>query len=248
MDMYRAAAFSVNNYFVQLELATGMCQVTKMAKNLGVKVGTQGRDLVGYYQDKPSFTLGSVEVSPLSMAEAYATFAARGIHCNPIIIDTITKQDGSQLAPPSADCKRVIPQDVADGVNKVLAYVMTNGTGAKAATADHRPQAGKTGTISSNEAVWFAGYTPEVAGVAMISIDNQKNPFIKNRQARGGHPFRSTGVKHYTVPSTGVYLNGSGSADAGKKIWKPTMDAYLKNVPKTAFVEPPVSITGGRSR
>jgi membrane peptidoglycan carboxypeptidase len=248
MDMYTAAAFSVNNYFVQLELATGMCDVTKMANSLGVKVGTQGRNLVDYYQDKPSFTLGSVEVSPLSMAEAYATFAARGLHCNPIIIDTITTQDGSQLAPPSADCKQVIPQDVADGVNKVLAYVMTNGTGAKAATADHRPQAGKTGTISSNEAVWFAGYTPEVAGVSMISIDNQKNPFIKNRQARGGHSFRATGVKHYTVPSTGVYLNGSGSADAGKKIWKPTMDAYLKNVPKTAFVQPPVTITGGRSR
>ena len=44
-------------------------------------------DIVDYYQHTPSFTLGSVEVSPLSMAEAYATFAARGIHCNPIIID-----------------------------------------------------------------------------------------------------------------------------------------------------------------
>ena len=38
----------------------------------------------------PSFTLGTVEVSPLSMAEAYATFAARGIHCNPIIVSKIT--------------------------------------------------------------------------------------------------------------------------------------------------------------
>jgi membrane peptidoglycan carboxypeptidase len=241
MDMYRAAAFSVNNYFVQLELATGMCKVTKMAKNLGVKVGTQGRDLVDYYQDKPSFTLGSVEVSPLSMAEAYATFAARGIHCKPIIIDSITTRDGKKIEPPSATCKRVISKAVADGVNKVLRYVMTNGTGKRAMTADRRPQAGKTGTISSNEAVWFAGYTPEVAGVAMISIDNTKKPFIKHRRG-----FRHTGVKGYRVPSSGVYLAGSGSGDAGMKIWKPTMNRYLRGIPKTRFSQPPRDITAGK--
>ena len=37
--MTEAAEFSVNTYFVQLELATGMCRVTKMAKKMGVKVG-----------------------------------------------------------------------------------------------------------------------------------------------------------------------------------------------------------------
>jgi membrane peptidoglycan carboxypeptidase len=248
MNMYKAAAFSVNNYFVQLELATGMCDVTKMAEKVGVKLGTRDRDLVDYYQHIPAFTLGSVEVSPLSMAEAYATFAARGIHCSPIIISTITRPDGTQVAAPSANCERVMSTDVADGVNKLLAYVMTNGTGRKAATADHRPQAGKTGTISSNEAVWFAGYTPDVAGVAMISIDNRKSPFIKSPQARRSGQFRSTGVKRYRVPSTGVVLDGSGSADAGKKIWKPTMDSYLKGVSRTDFVEPPRSITGGAQR
>ena len=47
-------------------------------------------DIVKQFQDKPSFTLGTVEVSPLSMAEAYATFAARGVHCDPIIVSKIT--------------------------------------------------------------------------------------------------------------------------------------------------------------
>ena len=62
--------------------------------------------------DKPSFTLGSVEVSPLSMAEAYATFAARGIHCSPIIVSKIgttrTKQEARGAG--RANCKRVIEQ------------------------------------------------------------------------------------------------------------------------------------------
>ena len=98
IGMTEAAEFSVNTYFVQLELAAGMCRVTKMAEKTGVKVGARigqpAVDIVKDYQDKPSFTLGTVEVSPLSMAEAYATFAARGIHCDPIIISKITTRNG----------------------------------------------------------------------------------------------------------------------------------------------------------
>src|SRR5690349_9392102 len=241
MDMYNGAAWSVNTYFVQLALDTGMCRVTKMAQQLGVKSGSRDRDLVDFYNDKPSFTLGSVEVSPLSMAEAYATFAARGIHCNPVIVSKITTRTGKDLAPLDADCKRVISKDVADGVTRLLTRVMAHGTGTRARITDGRQQAGKTGTIDSNEAVWFAGYTPEVAGVAMISIDNRKKPFI-----RGKAGFRSRGVKGYRVPSSGIYLEGSGSGDAGMKIWKPVMSSYLKNKPKTSFKTPPSKILHGK--
>ena len=246
MNMYRGAAMSVNTYFVQLEMDTGMCRVTKMAKKLGVKLGTQDRDIVDYYQHTPSFTLGSVEVSPLSMAEAYATFAARGIHCDPIIIESVTTRTKKKLEVPDGNCKRVMSKDVADGMNKLLAGVMKNGTGTRARTADGRPQAGKTGTIDSNEAVWFAGYTPDVAGVAMISIDNTKKPFIKSSKAKAAGEFRSRGVKGYRVPSTGVYLEGSGSGDSGMKIWKPTMEKYLADIPKTSFKSPPSRIERGK--
>ncbi|HET9874006.1 MAG TPA: transglycosylase domain-containing protein [Propionibacteriaceae bacterium] len=241
MNMMLAAQRSVNTYFVQLELDTGMCRVTEMAKKLGVKLGTPDRDLVDFYQDKPSFTLGSVEVSPLSMAEAYATFAARGIHCDPIIVDKIITGDGKELAAPNANCQRVLDKDVADGVNKLLGSVMTRGTGQRAATSDGRPQAGKTGTIDSNEAVWFAGYTPEIAGVAMISIDNQKKPFQKGKPG-----FRRSGVKNYRLPTSGTFLEGSGSGDAGMKIWKPTMERYLRNVPATDFNEPSGNVENGK--
>jgi membrane peptidoglycan carboxypeptidase len=247
MDMMTAAAFSVNNYFVQLELATGMCDVTKMAKKLGVKVGSPNRPLVGFYQRIPAFTLGSVEVSPLSMAEAYATFAARGIHCRPIIIDKIETRDGQRLKAPSAQCERVLSTEVADGMNKLFAHVMTSGTGKRAMTQDRRPQAGKTGTINSAEAVWFAGYTPDIAGVAMISIDNRKRPFIKSKAAKRSGAFRRHGVNGYVVPSTGQRLEGSGSGDAGMKIWKPTMDSFLKGVSPTKFHQPPASISGRKS-
>jgi membrane peptidoglycan carboxypeptidase len=240
MDMYRAAEYSVNTYFVQLALEVGMCDVTKMAEKLGVDSSTPGAP-ISSYADKPSFTLGTVEVSPLSMAQAYATFASGGIHCDPIVVAGITDSSGADREVTSANCKRVIPEDVANAVNSMLSKVMTNGTGRRAMLADRRPEAGKTGTIDGNAAVWFLGYTPQAAGAAMISIDNTKKPFDKSAAS-----YRE-GLKGYTVPSTGVYLEGSGSGDAGSKIWKPAMQKYLSGTPGTAFSAPPASLVYGQS-
>ena len=245
INMTQASEGSVNTYFIQLELATGMCRVVKMAKKMGIKLGyPDGQppiDVVEEFQDKPSFTLGTAEVSPLSVAEAYATVAARGRHCDPVIISEITTRTGKKLEPLNANCKRVMDQKVADGVNKMLKSVVEKGTGRRARVFNQGDIAGKTGTINSNEAVWFAGYTPQIAGVAMISIDNTRVPFKKGKQPR-----RSRGVKEYEVPSTGVDLQGSGSGDSGALIWKPVMEEYLKRVPNTSFKAPPREVEIGK--
>ena len=39
------------------------------------------------------------------MAEAYATFAARGIHCDPIIISKVTTRNGKKLEVPDGNCR-----------------------------------------------------------------------------------------------------------------------------------------------
>ena len=52
-------------------------------------------------------------------------------------------------------------------------------------------------------------------------------------------------MKGYRVPSTGVYLEGSGSGDAGMKIWKPVMQRYFQQVPRTSFNQPPRKIQVG---
>lgn len=240
MDLAKATAWSVNTYFVQLELATGMCDVTRMASRLGVKSSVDSAPIESY-DDKPSFTLGTVEVSPMSMSEAYATLASGGIHCNPIIVSKITTPAGKDLQAPSADCKRVISSDVARATSKVLSGVVTRGSATKARLADHRPMAGKTGTIDSNAAVWFVGYTPEVAGAAMIAVDNTRSPFNKGKPG-----YRSKGLKGYRVPSTDVYLSGSGGGDAGPGIWKPAVTEYLADKPKTSFGEPTDGLIHGK--
>ena len=43
----------------------------------------------------PSFTLGVASVSPLELADAYATFAARGLHCDPRPVISIDDSNGN---------------------------------------------------------------------------------------------------------------------------------------------------------
>jgi membrane peptidoglycan carboxypeptidase len=236
LDLRTAAAKSVNTYFVQLEAAAGICQAARMATAAGA-LASNGDDLVKTFSYIPSFTLGVAEVTPLSMADAYATMAARGVHCDPIIVNSITSPDGKPVATQSANCKQVIRPEVADGVNYVLQAVMqAGGTGAGVRLPGSRPQAGKTGTTDSHAAVWFNGYTPNIEGVAMVAVD--KSPrFSAFWAARGGS---LSGLRL----STGWLLNGSGSGDAGD-IWTPAMTSATADLPALGFTTPPDSIIHG---
>ena len=224
IDMLKAAQNSVNTYFIQLEAKVGICASIDMAQKLGVKLadGTDMRSMASY----PSWVLGTAYVTPLSMAEAYATFANRGVHCNPIILQSVQAKDGTEIEIPSADCKKVIEPEVADGVNHVLSTVMTQGTGSRALMPDGRPQAGKTGTTDDAMSVWFAGYTPDMAGVAYIAVDNINSYYQNHKKSIDGMRL-----------STGTVLEGSGGKDAGG-IWRAAMSAALKDVPKTSFEAP----------
>ncbi|MHA6512704.1 transglycosylase domain-containing protein [Tessaracoccus sp. Z1128] len=231
IDMISAAEDSVNTYFMQLEADAGICASIDIAKAAGVKMST-GQDL-RVNQNYPTFVLGTSEVTPLSMAEAYATFANRGIHCTPIILKSVTTKDGADLAVPSADCTQVIRPEIADGVNYILQSVVKQGTGYPARLRDGRPQAGKTGTITDNQAVWFAGYTPEMAGAAWIAID-KTNPWYETK--------RKT-LKNVRLPS-GTYLRGTGGGDAGL-IWNAAMSSALAGKPETAFTAPSKEVLEG---
>ncbi|GAB3816271.1 transglycosylase domain-containing protein [Tessaracoccus terricola] len=234
IDMLKAAESSVNTYFVQLIRDVGVCTTVELADKVGVELANRNFELVKDFGSKPSFTLGTAEITPLSMAEAYATFANRGIHCEPIILESVVTQDGTELEVPSANCEQVIEPAVADGVTYILESVMSKGTGRPARMSDGRPQAGKTGTTNDTEAVWFAGYTPDMAGVAMIAADN------------GADYWDGRSNKRITaVPLTnGGRLAGTGGGDAGQ-IWKAAMGAALADVAPTEFTDPTKEILEG---
>ncbi len=71
-NLYTGTQNSVNTFFfAQLETRTGMCEPLALADAMGVDVPQA--------QQVPSWILGVSDVDPLTMAQAYATFAARGL-------------------------------------------------------------------------------------------------------------------------------------------------------------------------
>ncbi|GAB3654307.1 transglycosylase domain-containing protein [Nocardioides korecus] len=179
-DMTTGTRKSVNTYFAQLEKKTGICEPYAMAKAMGVDLTDPGSERV------PSFVLGVADVSPLEMAGAYATFAARGEHCTTRPVTQILNAQGKVFKNYPAQCQQVMSQRTADTVNGILRGVLEPGGFGQNLALD-KPSAGKTGTINSNMAVWFNGYTPTLATAAMIAgANSQGQPITLNGTLVGG--------------------------------------------------------------
>ena len=193
-----ATVQSVNTYFVNLELQVGLCNVVKTAVDMGM-TRADGTSLMKY--DRPlrgnglpaynysSFTLGSVGVSPMSMAAAYASVAARGWYCSPQAITKIeVTATHQQLPVHHASCHRDMSKGVADAANYILQGVLDQSGGT---AANHnipgRHVAGKTGTADNGYFAAFAGYTPTLA--SYTSVFNPVNP-ITNRMMGSGSCYR----------------------------------------------------------
>jgi membrane peptidoglycan carboxypeptidase len=111
--------------------------------------------------------IGSVDVAPLTMANAYATFASGGIYCTPTALVSITDSQGKSLPVPRADCHRTIDPNVAAGVTYALKNVLTKGSGYKMPVDKTRYDIfAKTGTTDGNTMTWTVGAT---AGIATAS-------------------------------------------------------------------------------
>ena len=57
--------------------------------------------------------LGTNEVTPLSMANAYATVAANGLYCKPISLEKVIGPDGTELGGQASDCTQALDPEVA---------------------------------------------------------------------------------------------------------------------------------------
>ncbi|HEU0336712.1 MAG TPA: transglycosylase domain-containing protein [Gaiellaceae bacterium] len=147
---------SDNTVYAQLTLDLGARNVAEMARRLGVR---SRLDVDGAYV--PAMGLGSIAVSPLDMASAYATLAAGGVYSEPMAIRRVVLPNGkvdTEAGWGNSRRTRVISDGVAYTVTKILEDNMLSGTGTGAYFG--RPAAGKTGTTDEHADAWFAGYTP----------------------------------------------------------------------------------------
>jgi membrane peptidoglycan carboxypeptidase len=173
-SLYTGTTSSINTFYAHLEQKVGLCNVVKTAVALGDH-RADGTSLMSHHgrnelsaDNYASFTLGSINVSPLTMAAAYATVAARGMYCRPVAITKIVAASGKSLQVPQANCHRAISPQIADAVNYILSGVLTAPGATAAGEGIGRPAAGKTGTGDGPHYVDFGGYTPTLASYTSV--------------------------------------------------------------------------------
>ena len=209
-QLKQAMALSVNTYFVQMEQEIGLCAVKQMANKLGITAKAGGKPL----EEVPAMALGVEELSPLTMAGVYATFAAQGTHCTPIAIGRITTVDGKDVPVPAGHCEQAFSEATAQALNTILNGVTeNNGTGAALSLEGDRQIAGKTGTSDHKKAAWFSGYTPQLATAVWL-----------------GGP--DGGVEMRDITINGKHRTEVFGADGPGPIWRDAMNQALRGTPE----------------
>ncbi|HEX4478035.1 MAG TPA: transglycosylase domain-containing protein [Polyangiaceae bacterium] len=119
-----------------------------------------------------SLALGSYEVTPLELTNAFDTFASGGEVAPPVLIERIVDFRGNSLPlPPKPPSRRVMDPDEAYLVTSLLRSVVTYGTGRRA-LALARPVAGKTGTTNAAKDAWFVGYSTDMVVGVWVGYDD----------------------------------------------------------------------------
>ena len=165
MTLLDATANSVNTIFAQLvvSLKDGPSDVGGVAHAMGIR---------SMLSPVCSITLGTQDVTPLEMADAYATLASRGERHYPVPVEEIKGPDGKVIRKTHREGTRALPQNVADMVTYALEGVVRSGTGTAAYFG--RPVAGKTGTGENYTNAWFCGYVPQLATCVWIGYPQQQ--------------------------------------------------------------------------
>ncbi|GID33139.1 transglycosylase domain-containing protein [Paractinoplanes brasiliensis] len=225
--MWSGFGKSVNTYFVQLEQKVGAEKAVRMAERLGLRWRTDiDRKLASpeHASGWGAFTLGVSDVTPIEMANVFATLAAEGNYCEPLPVRSIRTRDGKEatfqgkvVAAPR--CHRAVSVDVAraatDAARCVTGYGAARGSCGGWGTSEmvygvlRRPVAGKSGTTDSNKSAWFCGFTPQLAAAAFVADPDNPEKNVGSS--------RSTTSK-YTVAET--------------------LKDALKGKPKTKFTPP----------
>ncbi len=200
--MWSGFGKSVNTYFVQLEQKVGAEKAVRMAERLGLAWRTEvDRRMASpeHADGWGSFTLGVSDATPLEMANVFATLAAEGTYCAPTPVRSIRRADGQEATHKGAlvaapRCKPVLSKAVAraatDAARCVTGYGAAKGacggweTSPMVHATMNRPVAGKSGTTDSNQAAWFAGFTPQLAAAAFIADPDNPRHSVGTSNAR----------------------------------------------------------------
>ena len=198
-----ALALSINTVAIKLMDDLKLPLVRDFAHRMGITAELP--DSLGL-----SAALGTCVVTPLELANAYATFADGGQRGDPRLLLSI----GDEPVPPGQTQPAIRPETAYVMVS-LMRSVIDEGTARAAAGRIRRPIAGKTGTSNDlnygTKDAWFVGFTPDLLAAVWVGFYD------------GG---RSLG-------------RGEAGARSALPIWIEFMSKALANRPARDFVQPP---------
>ena len=202
------------------------CGIQKMVDSVGLH---SGLDSSPVNMHQLGNLLGGTGVAPLTLANAFATFATEGQFCAPIALVDIKDAAGAKLPAQAPDCHGAVKPDVARGVNSVLQDVLKKGSGVwiNPKVQDKVPTAAKTGTSNNNGSTWVVGYTTGLVTASFFgdALEGQK---------RAG--------QNVTINGT-FYPRLDGYMIAGPQ-WANYMLKVAPLYPAGQFAPPPASMIG----
>ncbi|MDR6620876.1 transglycosylase domain-containing protein [Sinomonas atrocyanea] len=185
------------------------CDIQRAADAMGLHDGAGG----GKKLDLSTLgnILGASNVAPLTMADAFATFAADGTYCAPLSVTEVDDAKGTRIGGRDPSCQPgALKPDAAKAATNVLQDVIKKGSGLLIPQKLGVPDAAKTGTNQYNNQTWVVGYTKGLATASFFG-----DPF-NGSAARLGRNVTVNG-KYYPVVD-GAYIAGPQWAVYMKKV------------------------------
>jgi membrane peptidoglycan carboxypeptidase len=154
---------SVNSATAAEAAMLDLCDIRDAATRMGVHRAADGEP---FDVSSPSFIIGGQEVSPLTMAAAFATFANSGEFCEPRALDSVKDAQGNKYKVAKKDCKQAISPEVAAAVSVPLENLVNDSPGYMSPIGV--PAAAKTGTTDLSEQTWTVGYTKGISTASWV--------------------------------------------------------------------------------
>lgn len=215
-------ARSLNTITFATAAKLDLCKIQATARKMGIHKGDstdQNRDALS---EQPSALLGTDNIAPITMANAYATWNNNGKLCQNLVFDSITDPSGKKYPVPSKKCEQVIPADLAHGTLYAQQQVMKNGSG-RGKQLDV-PSAGKTGTNDFRSQTWFIGSTTGLTTAVWLGNYKESSTSIADKSING---------------RTDPELDGSGLAGT---TWQTFMKQASPLYPHGDFPNPPANM------
>ncbi|WP_081679500.1 transglycosylase domain-containing protein [Butyrivibrio sp. XPD2002] len=176
-------------------------------KNFGFTTLADNEEINGkiYTDNQLPTALGGLThgVTNMELNAAYATIANGGVYIKPKLYTKVVDHEGNTILDNTkVDSTRILKESTAYLLTSAMQDVVTSGTGT-AVNFGTTAIAGKTGTTSDENDVWFAGYTTYYTATTWAGYDNNVDLTTKPEQQLAKTLWRAVMSKiHENLPST----------------------------------------------